>query len=182
VVAGGKPGFLADPPPAREWIFPAPFGREEVVAMPLSEIITISRHVACPEVHSWMNLAPLQDLRDPATPPPVATDARGRSAQRFAVDVRVRKGGQVRRAVAQGRDIYALSAPLVVEALERIVDGRSSATGVVVAGQAFDARDFLASLVRAYDDFELVVEPGPRRRSRSHERKLNGESKPGNPS
>ena len=63
----------------------------------------------------------------------------------------------MRRAVAQGRDIYALSAPLVVEALERIVDGRISAAGVVVAGQAFYARDFLASLARAYDGLDVVV-------------------------
>ena len=158
VVADGELGFLADPPPAREWVFPAPFGREDMVGLPLSEIITISRHVDCPEVHAWMNIAPLLDLRDPGTPPPLATDASGRSAQRFAVDVRVHKDGQVRRAVAQGRDIYALSAPLVVEALERIVDGRISAAGVVVAGEAFDARDFLASLARAQGDFSVIVD------------------------
>ncbi len=37
-------------------------------------------------------------------------------------------------------------APLIVETLQRLTDGRSRATGIVAAGQAFDARDFLASL------------------------------------
>lgn len=157
VVSAGELVALAEPPPSRAWMFPAPFGQQEAVALPLSEIVAISRHVRCPEVHAWMNTAPLRDLRDPGTPPPTAVDADGRSAQRFAIDVCVRKDGQVRSAVAQGRDIYAVTAPLVVEALERIVDGRTLAAGVVVAGEAFDARDFLASLVRAYGDLDIAV-------------------------
>jgi hypothetical protein len=40
----------------------------------------------------------------------------------------------------------AVTAPLIVEALQRLTDGRSRATSIVAAGQAFDARDFLASL------------------------------------
>jgi hypothetical protein len=98
------------------------------------------------EVHSYMNLAPLKDLRDPHTPPPTPSDAHGRSTQIFAVDVAVRKNRRTRRATAQGRDIYAITAPLVVEAMQRIVEGRSSAPGVVASGEAFAARDFLESL------------------------------------
>ena len=56
------------------------------------------------------------------------------------------KWPQTRRATAHGRDIYAITAPLVVEAMQRIVEGRSKATGVVAPGEAFDARDFLESL------------------------------------
>ncbi|MGO4781559.1 saccharopine dehydrogenase, partial [Lysobacter sp. 2RAB21] len=64
----------------------------------------------------------------------------------FAVDVVVRRNGQTRRASAHGRDIYAISAPLVVEALQRIVDGRCKESGVVAPGEAFDALEFLASI------------------------------------
>lgn len=146
VVTGGKLEPLADPPPSREWTFPIPFGTQEVVALPLAEIVTISRHVRSVELHSYMNLTPLRDLRDPHTPMPVPADAHGRSSQIFAVDARVRRNGRTRRATVHGRDIYAVTAPLVVEAMRRIVDGRSKANGVVAAGEAFDARDFLESL------------------------------------
>lgn len=146
VVTDGKLELLADPPPSREWTFPAPFGTQDVVELPLSEIITLSRHVRSAEVHSHMNLAPLTDLRDPHTPPPTPTDAQGRSAQVFTIDTVVRRNGQARRATAHGRDIYAITAPLVVEALQRISDGHSKAIGVVAPGEAFDARHFLESL------------------------------------
>ncbi|WP_251044339.1 MULTISPECIES: hypothetical protein [unclassified Lysobacter] len=117
-----------------------------MVALPFSEIVTISRHLRSDEVQSYMNLTPLNDLRDPSTPPPASTDTRGRSAQVFAVDVRVRRNGQTRYASAHGRDIYAISAPLVAEALQRISDGRCKKSGIVAPGEAFDAQEFLASI------------------------------------
>jgi saccharopine dehydrogenase-like NADP-dependent oxidoreductase len=146
VVSNGSLEPLADPPPSRQWTFPAPFGTQDVIALPLSEIVTLSRHVRSTEVHSYMNLAPLADLRDPRTPPPTPIDAHGRSAQIFAVDAVVRRRGRTRRATAHGRDIYAVTAPLVVEAMQRIGEGHCKATGVIAPGEAFDARDFLASL------------------------------------
>lgn len=146
VVSNGRLEFLADPPPTLEWTFPAPFGIQEMAALPLSEIVLISRHVRSAEVHSYMNLAPLKDLRDPHTPPPVPVDADGRSSQIFAVDTTVRRGGRARRATAHGRDIYAVTAPLVVEAMHRLCTGRSQSAGVLAPGEAFDARDFLESL------------------------------------
>ncbi|MGN7726050.1 saccharopine dehydrogenase family protein [Luteimonas sp. 22616] len=143
----GRACTVPDPAPTRTIDFPAPFGRQEAMLLPLSEAIVLPRHLACRSLHTWINLAPLQDLRDPDTPPPVAIDDSGRSAQRFAmaVDVR-RRGDRVHRAVAAGRDIYAITAPLLVEALERILDGRASGHGAIAPGQAFDARDFLAAL------------------------------------
>lgn len=47
------------------------------------------------------------------------------SDQTFMVDVRVRTDGVERRALARGRDIYAVSAPLAVEAARRILAGVS---------------------------------------------------------
>ena len=73
-------------------------------------------------------------------------DEHGRSAQVFAIDTLVRRNGQTRRATAHGRDIYAVTAPLVVEALQRIDAGRSKSIGVAAPGEAFEARDFLESL------------------------------------
>lgn len=145
-IANGQLDFMPDPAPTRDWRFPAPFADQPVVELPLSEIITISRHLRSSDVRSYMNLAPLQDLRDPLTPPPTPIDEHGRSAQVFVIQAQVSAGDRVRRASAQGRDIYAITAPLVVEALQRIGDGRCQKRGVLAPGEAFDARDFLEAL------------------------------------
>jgi hypothetical protein len=146
VFSNNKLEFLADPPPRRAWNFPAPFGAQDVVGLGFSEIITISRHLRAPEVHAFMNLAPITDLRNPDTPEPVAADESGRSSQTFLMEVVARRGSEERRATARGRDIYAITAPIVVEAAERILNGRFNTVGVVAAGEAFDAQDFLRSL------------------------------------
>lgn len=146
VIAGGELVALAQPPATREWNFPQPFGTQPSIALPFSEIATLSRHVRSARVDSYMNMTAVQDVRDPDTPSPSAADASGRSAQRYAVDVRVHRQGRTRRAIAQGRDIYAVSAPLIVEAVVRILDGRAHAMGVVAPGQAFDAASFLSAL------------------------------------
>lgn len=134
------------PPQVRTWSFPAPFGACEVSSLPLSEIVILSRHLPVATVHSYMNAEPLRDLRDPSTVPPAPADDSGRSAQVFMVDVVVRRGREERRATAHGRDIYAVSAPLVVEAMTRIVGNATPPTGVHAPGTLFDARDFLAAL------------------------------------
>lgn len=146
VVSNGRLTALPDPPPTRDWHFPDPFGTQAMIALPLSETITISRHLRVRELHSYMNLAPLADLRDPNTPAPEASDAAGRSSQRFAMEVVAHRDQQTRRAIASGQDIYAVTAPLVVEAMERIVEGRCSTLGATTAGETFDAPDFLAAL------------------------------------
>lgn len=138
--------FLADPPPTATWDFPPPFETQEVVELPFSEIITISSHLEVAEIHSYMNIAPLSDIRNPDTPAPVAIDDSGRSAQIFMVDVIVSKGGEQRRVTASGRDIYAVTAPIIAEAVERILDGRFKETGVAAVGKLFDARSFLEAL------------------------------------
>ena len=148
---------LDDPLPGRTWTFPAPFGEQEVVAMPLAETITISRHIKTLEIRALMNLAPLADLHDPKTPMPSAVDESGRSSQVFVMDVMIRRGRQERRVTARGRDIYAVTAPIVVEAAERIAAGAIRTTGVVAAGEVFDARDFLGSL----DSVGVSVEVSP---------------------
>lgn len=132
--------------PSRWWSFPPPFGDQRVVQVPLSEIITISHHLPTPEIRSFMNLKPLEDLSDPDTPPPLAVDARGRSPQLFCMDVIVEWSDERRRAIAQGQDIYAVSAPLAVEAVTRILMGHAKRSGTGTIGELFDARSFLDSL------------------------------------
>jgi hypothetical protein len=156
VFSNNRLEFLADPPPTGTWNFPSPFGTQDVVSLPLAETITISRHLQTSEIRSYMNLAPLADLRDPETPAPTAADESGRSAQIFLMDVTARRGSEERRATARGRDIYAITAPLVVEATGRLHDGRFfKRSGVAAAGEIFDARDFLESLSSEHFSLEI---------------------------
>jgi hypothetical protein len=115
-------------------------------ALSLAETIAISRHLRTPEIRVFMNLTPMADLHNPDTPLPTAADESGRSSQIFLMDVIVRRGSEERRIVVCGRDIYAISAPIVVEATQRVVNDLCKTRGVVAAGEAFDAQDFLNSL------------------------------------
>lgn len=147
VYTGGEMRYRTDTPPVVQWDFPAPLGTQKVVAeFTTADSVTIPRHVATPEIRSYMSQVAVADLSDPGTAAPVAADESGRSAQTFLVEVVARAGDQERRALASGRDIYAISAPLVVEATERVLAGQVTGTGALTAGQAFDAPDFLRSL------------------------------------
>jgi hypothetical protein len=112
----------------------------------MADVVTVPSHLAIPEVRGYMAADAARELSAPDTPAPLAVDEDGRSAQTFVVDVVVRAGGVERRAVARGRDIYAVSAPLAVEAVTRVLTGRTRTVGVASAGAIFDAADFLGAL------------------------------------
>jgi Saccharopine dehydrogenase NADP binding domain len=146
VVSGGR---LTPLPPAvaqRRWRFPLPFGDMSVTSVPLSEIITISRHIVASRIESFMNQAPLNDLRKAETPPPTSLGSSGRSSQTFVMDVYASGGGQSRRITASGHDIYAISAPLVVEACMRIVSEKPRKGGAFAPAELFEPQEFLAAL------------------------------------
>jgi hypothetical protein len=145
----------ADPPPGRKWNFPPPFGEQDVVGLSLAETITIPRHLQTPEVRVYINLAPMADVRNPDTPAPTAADESGRSSQIFVMEAIARRGSAERRAVVHGRDIYAIAAPIVVEATHRVVNGLAKRTGVVAAGEVFAAQDFLMTLSPSHLSFEM---------------------------
>ncbi|WP_218016249.1 saccharopine dehydrogenase NADP-binding domain-containing protein [Sphingomonas asaccharolytica] len=144
IIRDGELVPIPEPAPSGPWTFPAPFGVQPVTCVALSEIILLSRHVDAAAVTSFMNLKPLADLHDARTPPQ-ASDAHGRSAQQFVLDVRLTSDGKEWRAHASGRDIYAVTAPLVVEACIDLVTG-AAAPGVRTPGEIFEPRSFLARL------------------------------------
>ncbi|MBL1082286.1 saccharopine dehydrogenase NADP-binding domain-containing protein [Streptomyces actinomycinicus] len=136
-----------DAAPTLQWPFPDPMGPRSVIGeFTMADVVTIPSHLPIPEVCTYMTVEAASDLAAPDTPAPAAVDERGRSEQTFLVDVVVRSAGAERRAVARGQDIYAITAPLVVEAVDRILTGRTRARGVASAGEIFDARDFLHAL------------------------------------
>ena len=136
------------------WNFPEPLGRQTVIELPFSETVLIARHIRTSHLHNYINQAALQDIRNAATPPPTAADATGRSAQIFTVEVTAVNGDKMRRVRVRGRDIYAFTAPLVCEAVERIVAGRVQGGGAFAPGELFDAWAFLAALVER-DELDL---------------------------
>ncbi|WP_042407204.1 saccharopine dehydrogenase family protein [Streptacidiphilus carbonis] len=161
--AGGRLEYVDGRSPTLEWAFPEPMGRRAVIGeFTMADVVTVPSHLAVPDVRTYMTVEAVRDLTAPDTPAPTAVDARGRSDQTFLVDVVVRSGGAERRAVASGQDIYAITAPLAVEAVERILTGRTRAVGVVSAGAVFDAPDFLRAL-SAHLSFELHGESVGRR-------------------
>jgi hypothetical protein len=145
VIEDGHRAPLPHPPQAITWTFAGPFGAQPMVELPFSEVVTLAHHLPLRSLHSFISERALQAIRDPATPAPTAVDAQGRSAQRFTMEV-VADGPRPRRAWASGQDIYAVSAPMVVEAAARMRLPAFDRRGALVLGQMFDARAFLDAL------------------------------------
>ncbi|MFJ6572233.1 saccharopine dehydrogenase family protein [Streptomyces sp. NPDC091292] len=143
----GRLEYHQDVPQTLQWPFPDPMGPRDVIAeFTMADVVTVPSHLPIPEVRTYMAVEAARDLSASDTPAPTPADAHGRSAQTFLVDAVVRSHGRERRAVATGRDIYAVTAPLAVEATDRILTGRTRTTGVASAGDIFDAPDFLRAL------------------------------------
>ncbi|GJF24923.1 saccharopine dehydrogenase family protein [Streptomyces sp. HO565] len=153
----GRLEYHRDALPTLDWPFLDPMGPRAVLGeFTMADVVTVPSHLPIPEVRTYMTVEAARGLSAPDTPAPVAADEHGRSAQTFLVDAVVRSGGRERRAVARGRDIYAITAPLAVEAVDRLLTGRTRATGVASAGAIFDAPDFLRAL-SAHVDLELPL-------------------------
>jgi NAD(P)-dependent dehydrogenase (short-subunit alcohol dehydrogenase family) len=106
-----------DKPSVQDWLFPEPLGRRQVIPeFTMADVITVPSHLAVPEVRTYMTVEAAKDLANSDTPPPVPAD------------------------------IYAITAPLAVEAVRRIVAGQTRTTGLASAGAMFDAADFLEAL------------------------------------
>jgi saccharopine dehydrogenase-like NADP-dependent oxidoreductase len=143
----GQWEYRTDAPPTLEWRFPEPMGPQPVIGeFTMADVVTVPSHLSIPDVTTYMTVDAVRDVASPDTPTPTAADENGRSDQTFLIDAVVRSGGAERRATAHGQDIYAVTAPLVVEALDRVLTGRTRTVGVAAAGKIFDAPDFLRAL------------------------------------
>ena len=158
VLTDGQLVRVPTPAAQRDWAFGAGHGVQAMVELPFSEIVTIASHLGVRNLRSWLTRSSLEQIRDPNAPPPEASDAQGRSAQRFELVVQAGEGMGARRAIARGQDIYAVSAPLVVEAAERMMQPHFDRSGTLSLGAAFDAEDFLRAL--ALRDLQLQLQLG----------------------
>lgn len=146
VIRDGRLVPLAADAEATRWDFADVLGDQAVVEVPFSEVITIHRHLPVDRLTSYLTAAPLAEIRDPETAAPTSIDESGRSAQRFVVEAVVRTATGERRSAVSGRDIYAITAPIVVEGVARLLDGRHHGAGALAPGSAFDAADMLGAL------------------------------------
>lgn len=131
---------------AQNWTFSAPLGRQAMVEMPFSEVITLAHHLKVKEVRSLLNRSALADIRDASTPSPAATDELGRSAQRFEMVVRLVQDGSVKSAGVRGQDIYAVTAPIVTELALRLMHPSYQRSGALAVAEAVDPRELLGAL------------------------------------
>ncbi|MET9227200.1 saccharopine dehydrogenase [Lentzea sp. NPDC003310] len=133
----GELQYHHDTPPTLDWEF-TDGPRAVVGEFSMADVVTVPSHLPIPSVTNYMSVEAAQGLQ---------TASPRQEPETFEVDVRVRRGPEERRMTASGKDIYAVSAPLAVEAVERLLSGRFTTTGVASAGKMFNAKDFLTSLI-----------------------------------
>lgn len=154
-ITDGRPQPVSSPPARKTWDFGAPLHVHDVVELPFTETTLIPRHIHVHELHNYVSEIAVHQVLDPTTAPPTTTSPTGPSPQHFTVDVIVH-GDQIhRRATMRGRDIYAISAPLLGEAAQRLLDGEFSDPGAHAPANIFDSNAILTALTPSHTTFEI---------------------------
>jgi len=146
VVTNGRLAPLAPSAEVPDWVFSPPLGRQPMVDLPFSEVITLAHHLKVGAIRSLLNRSALDDIRDASTPPPTAADTSGRSAQRFELAVQLAQGGVTKTAGVRGQDIYAVTAPIVIEAAQRLLAPSYRHSGALALAEAVDPVELLRAL------------------------------------
>ncbi|GLH71772.1 saccharopine dehydrogenase [Geothrix limicola] len=146
VVKHGKLVPLIPPAEVPDWVFSPVLGHQPMVEMPFSEIITLAHHLKVGSIRSLLNRSALDDIRDGTTPPPTAVDDSGRSAQRFELEVRLVQGSVIKTARVRGQDIYAVTAPIVIQAGLRLLSPSYRHSGALALAEAIDPVELLGAL------------------------------------
>jgi short subunit dehydrogenase-like uncharacterized protein len=158
-ITDGEPQPVASPPPRRTWDFGAPLHVHDVIELPFTETTLIPRHIHVQELHNYVSEIAVRDVLDPSTAPPTPDSSSGSSAQHFTIEVIVRGDHIQRRATMRGRDIYAVSAPLLGEAARRLLDGDYSGPGAHAPAEVFDATAILTALAPKHATFDISELP-----------------------
>jgi len=153
VVRDGRLAPLTPSAEVPDWTFSPPLGTQPMVELPFSEIITLAHHLQAGTICSLLNRSALDDVRNATTPAPAAMDDSGRSAQRFEMVVRLVQNGVTRTAGVRGQDIYAVTAPIVIEAALRLMPASYRHSGALALAEAIDPVEML----RALDGHALEV-------------------------
>jgi hypothetical protein len=146
VVTNGRLAPLTPTIEQLHWGFSPPLGSQAMAEVPLSEIMTLAHHLKVGQVRTLLNSSALDDIHDATTPPPTAMDDTGRSSQRFEMVVRLVQDGVTRMAGARGQDIYAVTAPIVIEAALRLMAPLYRKSGALSLAEAVDPVELLRAL------------------------------------
>jgi len=146
VVTNGRLAPLVPSAEVTDWVFSPPLGRQPMVDLPFSEVITLAHHLKVGAIRSLLNRSALDDIRDASTPPPTAADTSGRSAQRFELAVQLAQGSVTKTAGVSGQDIYAVTAPIVIEAAQRLLAPSYRHSGALALAEAVDPVELLRAL------------------------------------
>jgi len=138
----------------------------DVVKFPLSEVVTIPRHVQVRHIESLVEATLSARLSTPLTPQIIDSLPEGptedtRRTQRFTylIDA-VGHDGQSARGIVQGPDTYGTTAVIAVEAARRLVaDGAKP--GVLAPAQGYDPTSFLDFLAPYGISWTIAVPDTP---------------------
>ena len=154
-ITDGQPQPVPSPPARRTWDFGAPLHVHDVIELPFTEMTLIPRHIHVQELHNYVSEIAVREVLDPTTTPPTTDSSSGLSPQHFTIEVIVRGDQIQRRASMRGRDIYAISAPLLGEAAQQLLDGDFSDPGAHAPAEIFDAAAILAALAPSHAAFVI---------------------------
>lgn len=157
-ITDGQHQPVASPPARRTWDFGARLHVHDVVELPFSETVLISRHITTQELHNYVSEIAVREVLDPTTSPPTTDTSSGPSPQQFTIEVIVRRDQSQRRAIMRGHDIYAISAPLLGEAAQRLLSGEFTEPGAHAPAEVFDPNAILAALALGHASFEVTAE------------------------
>jgi short subunit dehydrogenase-like uncharacterized protein len=135
-----------------------PFGERTVVEWSGTEPLTVPRHTEVRNVRSYVRLPGLVArfgglgrlaapfVRATARIGPAGPSEAARRKNRFTVVAEATGPGGSGRAVLAGRDVYGLTALLLVRGAQALLAGEARGAGVLAPAEAFDARTLASRL------------------------------------
>ncbi|UQD83609.1 saccharopine dehydrogenase NADP-binding domain-containing protein [Bradyrhizobium elkanii USDA 76] len=139
------------PPVMSRHSFPAAVGDVSVIDhYPAPEIILLPRHLGVQEVKAVMSAATFANSK---------SEREGFDSTDFLIEAEVAGATVTKRAVATGRDIYGVTAPIVGETVDRLLRLQTGGGGVVTSAEIFSSSEFLGSIAGWFTSLQIAGNP-----------------------
>jgi Saccharopine dehydrogenase NADP binding domain len=157
----GRLELVTGEPRYGSFAYPGPLGEQPVMEdYPLPEAVTVPRHVRVPKVRLVMTASTLREIFSPDAPAPEQVAEHERADSRFTVLATVSDGEVERRTTVRGRDIYGVTAPMIVAAARAL--SAEPRAGVLAVSQVVSPTDVLAQLEHTHGltvEREVAADP-----------------------